>query len=417
MADAELMDILAEGPEVWNSWRSSRGLFRPDLRAADLAGASLSGVHLDGADLDDCQMAGAGLQGARLAGAVLNGSNLEGADLTEAALSDSRLVAACLDRSTLHSADLNGASLNDASLVGANLESANLALADLSGADVTAARLVGANLLDTLAGRADFSNATVGARHRTGRLPDGAGDLGELIQRGADIAPLLEHRGRTTFGNVDLSTASGLASVVHHGPSSIGIDTLMATAEGLFGRPDAAEQAGAIEIFLRGAGVHDEALAMFPILIRHPVFYSVFISYSHRDATLVDRLELGLTRAGVATYLDRKKSTAGATISASLKDAIIKHDRVVLICSASSLASDWVADEIGYATDKELELGSRQPILIPVLTDGSTVDWTDRHGGLIADRFAIDLRDGVDDPIAFQERVNELVDVLRTATT
>ena len=54
------------------------------------------------------------------------------------------------------------------------------------------------------------------------------------------------------------------------------------------------------------------------------------------------------------------------------------------------------------------------PSLVRLLIDDSTDDWTDRHGGLIADRFAIDLRDGVGDPIVFQERVNQLLDVLRT---
>jgi hypothetical protein len=271
------------------------------------------------------------------------------------------------------------------------------------------------SLLDIVADRTDFSEATVGARHQVGRLPEDAGDLGELIKQGVDITPLLDYRGRTAFGNVDLSTAEGLASVVHEGPSSIGVDALMVTAEGLFGQPNKAEQAGAIEIFLRGAGVHNEALALFPILLRHPVFYSVFISYSHGDAEFVDRLDRRLTAAGVATCLDKKLVTAGARISAGLKDAIIQHDRVVLICSKSSLDSEWVADEIGYATEKEHELGSGQDILIPFLIDGSADDWTDRHGGLIADRLGMDLPGGVGDPIAFQERVNELLDVLRTA--
>ena len=119
-------------------------------------------------------------------------------------------------------------------------------------------------------------------------------------------------------------------------------------------------QIGAIEIFLSNAEVHEEVLRLFPILLRHPVFYSVFISYSHRDFEFAEKLNDRLQGVGVKVWRDEKEMSAGAGISETVKDAIARHDRVLLLFSRASLDSSWVEDEIGYVTMKEAELGGRQ---------------------------------------------------------
>lgn len=363
MTDVALLEYIRKGAQVWNGWRSKQSFFRPDLRSADLAGLSLRQIDFTGADLDGANLAKCSLSGARLTGASLQGTNLECAKLREATMSDSCLIGAHLENADLHSADLNGATLDNASLNHANLESANLSMASLVGTDLSASRLLGAKLNEAKLDATNFLHALFGARHKTGGLPVEISEaIGMHLADRADIAGLLEYSGKTSLGSLDLSTALNLETIQHSGPSSIGIDTLMQTAKSLYHREARQQQIGAIEIFLRNAGVHEEALQLFPILLRHPVFYSVFISYSHRDLDFAKTLHKQLQEAGVRVWRDEKEKEAGAGISASLKAAIAKHDRVLLLCSSASLGSRWVKNEIRYATEKEEELGNR-PIL------------------------------------------------------
>ncbi len=77
---------------------------------------------------------------------------------------------------------------------------------------------------------------------------------------------------RTILGNVDLSEAKGLETVVHAGPSTIGIDSIFRSK-------------GKIpEIFLRGAGVPEGFINYMKSLVVNPIeYYSCFISYSSKD--------------------------------------------------------------------------------------------------------------------------------------
>jgi len=417
MPDKETLSRLRKGPKEWNRWRLGRPFFRPNLRGADLTGMSLQRAHLEGADLDESNLSGSSLSGARLAAASLERVVAVDAQFREAAMSDARLSAANLENADFHSADLNGATLDDTILIRANFESANLSLATLARANLTEARLVGAKMNDADLSETDLRGAWFGSRYKRGELPQEIGsDLGQALAKGVDIGGLLRHTARTSLCNVDLSTARNLKTASHDGPTSVGIDTLMLTAESLFGREDRELQAGAIEIFLRGAGIHEEALQLFPILLRHPVFYSVFVSYSRKDIGEVEKLEERLLKAGVKVWRDERGREPGAGISATLQAAVTKHDRVLLVCSRASLGSDWVGDEIRYATQKEQETGGRI-ILIPLFLDDSVKEWTKRETGLLTDRFGLDFGIAGSDPAQYEHLINELLGSLRTVRT
>lgn len=328
-------------------------------------------------------------------------------------MSDANLSGANLLGADFHSADLNGAQFTDANLNCADFESANLSLANLTRANMTNARLVGAKMNDADLSETIVVGAAFGSRYKLGRLPPGI-SLEETFAQGQSASDLLRDVARTSLGNVDLSTVMGLEAALHVGPSSVGIDTLMLTAESLFGRKDQGQQAGALELFLRGAGVHEEALQLFPILLRHPVFYSVFISYSHKDVSVVERLEERLLSSRVSVWRDKRRRSPGAIISKSLREAIARHDRVVLICSEDSFSSGWVRDEVAFALERERETG-RLGILIPAFVDESASKWTNRETGLFADRFGIDLRCENKDPVGFEREILTLIASLRTA--
>lgn len=127
----------------------------------------------------------------------------------------------------LYDSDLSGADFSNANFVRADLSFANLSAADLSQADLTDANLSqsdlsGANLSGTSLFDANLSGANL----------DGTVFTDAII-------------GMTTFANVDLSTANGLDSIDHVGPSPVGVDTIY-------------KSKGNIPVvFLRGCGIPD----------------------------------------------------------------------------------------------------------------------------------------------------------------
>jgi uncharacterized protein YjbI with pentapeptide repeats len=100
MADHSHLDILKEGVEAWNEWRTQNPSITPDLSAsnllmADLSGANLSQANLSGAmlaqaDITRANFSEANLSSADLSAVILSGettftrANLSGADLSAA---------------------------------------------------------------------------------------------------------------------------------------------------------------------------------------------------------------------------------------------------------------------------------------------------------------------------------------------
>jgi uncharacterized protein YjbI with pentapeptide repeats len=123
----------------------------------------------------------------------LSKADLSGANLIRANLRWVNFCEANLRRTLLGETDLSMAVLFKADLSGANLVRANLLLTQLSKADLSKTVLWETLFLITQVIEADLSHARVGD---------------------------------TTFSDTDLSEAKGLDSIIHGGPSTIGIDTI-----------------------------------------------------------------------------------------------------------------------------------------------------------------------------------------------
>lgn len=164
MTDVMHIDILYEGIEAWNEWRSKNPGERPNLAGEDLSEMDLTGANLGEADLSEAELfqadlTEANLKMANMAKADLAGANLSGAALYKANLSDACLIEVNLTAASLGAADLRGADLrgttlhgvdfNEADLSGANLNEADLTGSNLSRADITGANLRNANLAAT----------------------------------------------------------------------------------------------------------------------------------------------------------------------------------------------------------------------------------------------------------------------------
>jgi uncharacterized protein YjbI with pentapeptide repeats len=233
--------------------------------------------------------------------------------------------------------DLCEANLQRADLTGANLQRADLTGANLQRADLTGADLTWANLQ-----RADLTWADL-----TGA------NLQETDLRGADLQGAL--LGGTIFGDTDLSGVQGLDTVVHRGPSTIGIDTLYKSRGNI---PEA---------FLRGCGVPDSFIEYIPSLIGaiQPIqFYSCFISYSTRDNDFARRLHERMRAEHLRVWFAPEDMPGGTKLHEEIERAIQLHDRLLLILSEHSIESPWVRTEIRKARQAELKEQRRK--LFPI---------------------------------------------------
>jgi uncharacterized protein YjbI with pentapeptide repeats len=161
VAKPEHLELLRQGVEVWNKWRSKSPSVRPDLFEADLSEVNLSGADLSEAILGRANLSGADLSRADLNGATLIRATLVRANLKGANLSRANIVQAYLSRADLSRADLIQASLNVADLREANLSGAKLNGAIFIGANLSRANLSGATLNYATLGSADLSGANL----------------------------------------------------------------------------------------------------------------------------------------------------------------------------------------------------------------------------------------------------------------
>jgi hypothetical protein len=318
MADQQHLEQLQKGSARWNNWRAQHPEIRPDLSGIDLTGANLSGTNLSGANLIE----------AKLKYTTISGANLSGAKLIEAYLFGADLTRADLTRADLSAVDLNTAILVRAKLIEAILSDVDLFGADLTGADLTGATLYRANL-----SRAILTGATLSKARIEG----------------------------TTFGDADLRDVNGLETIIHHGPSTIGIDTIV-------------HSAGALpEVFLRGAGIPEPFIIYIHSLITRPIeYYTCFISYNHNDEAFAQRLYADLQNKGVRCWFAPEAMKTGDKIRERIDESIRLYDKLLVVLSEHSIYSSWVEKEVETAFEKEKRL--HKQVLFPIRLDDTVLD-------------------------------------------
>jgi uncharacterized protein YjbI with pentapeptide repeats len=240
------------------------------------------------------------------------------------------------------------ADLSEANLSRANLSSANLSEAKLSRADLYTANLSLANLSLANLSRADLSEANLSRANLSGA------DLSGAV---CDV---------TGFANLDLSEAIGLESVVHRGPSSLGIDTLFSSS----GRIP--------EVFLRGCGVPEAVIEYLPSLIRSmsPIqFYSCFISYSSKDEGFVKHLHSRMRDEGLRVWFAPDDVQGGKHLADQIEQAIRLYDKLLIVLSTNSLSSEWVKTELRKALKAETKDTPRKLFPIRLVDFDIITNW------------------------------------------
>jgi len=392
MANPEHLQILEQGVAAWNKWWYERGDVRPSLRGAKLRGAKLRRAKLFGADLFEGDLHEADLAGADLRAAILNhanlvGANLRGADLRVALLKGAYLLGATLAKADLSDAHLLDANLEGANLKGANLSEANFRLAilkrtklnqadlsgatfihaDLSGANLKGARLVSANFGNANLTGTDLSDADLYEADFAGANLEGANLTGANLAL-ANFARANLHEAdftgvklvATSFGFSDLSEVKGLETVIHIAPSSIGIGTIYESEGDISGA------------FLRGCGVPEDVIIYMRQRAMRPLrFYNSFISYSSKNQEFARMLYEDLQDNGVRCWLAAEDLKWGDKIRTALDEAIRVHEKLLLVLSKHSVASDWVEQEVETAL--EMERKTKRTVLFPIRLDDAVM--------------------------------------------
>jgi len=191
---------------------------------------------------------------------------------------------------------------------------ANLPLANLTAAKLAKTDLMGANLFRAKLTRADLAEARLGG---------------------------------TSLGNCDLSRAKGLSAVNHVGPSSIGVDTLIASFRGAGNKLTLD-----LENFFLGAGVPRELLAELPRIVGAAKYGSSFIAYGEPDRGFAEKLRDDLAAKGVSCWLYALDATPGERTWAEIGRRRQQADKMVVICSAAALIRDGVLKEIEEQIDE-----------------------------------------------------------------
>jgi hypothetical protein len=307
-ANPEHLATLRAGVRQWNAWRDQhKYILAPDLEDADLRALDLSGADLSKTNLCSVSLAGCRLDGANLIQANLSGTRMRGASLRGA-----RLVQA-----NCHGTDLGGADLSGADLSGTFLRDVNFDDASLTDAILDQVVFLRASLKGT-----QFAGARLGS----------------------------------VFADVDLGRAIGLEQVQHVGPTSVGVDTIY-RSEGRIP-----------ESFLREAGVPENLIAYIPSFVGRPIdFQSCFISYSSTDHMFAQRLHADLRREGIRCWFAPEDLKIGQRIRREIDRSIVVHDRLLVVLSRHSLASEWVAAEVEAALERESRAGKE--VLFPIRID------------------------------------------------
>src|SRR5512135_3557676 len=147
------------------------------------------------------------------------------------------------------------------------------------------------------------------------------------------------------------------------------------------------------EAFLRGCGVPEALITYLPSLIgaMSPIqFYSVFISYSSKDRDFADRLYADLQAKGIRCWLDHEHLKIGDEIRDVIEVNIRVHDKLLLVLSAHSVASEWVRNEVETALEKERRQG--HPVLFPIRLDDAVMEAEAGWAGLVRRRHIGDFR-------------------------
>jgi len=97
----------------------------------------------------------------------------------------------------------------------------------------------------------------------------------------------------------------------------------------------------------------------------------IFISYSHKDKSFVDKLAIQLVRRNVNVWLDRWELSVGDSLVDRVQEAVDGASALLVILSQASTASEWCKKELSAGLLRELE--EKRVVVMPVMLEDCDV--------------------------------------------
>ena len=144
---------------------------------------------------------------------------------------------------------------------------------------------------------------------------------------------------------------------------------------------------------------------------------SVFLSYGGPDEPFARKLFLALQERGVEVFFFPESATPGQRLHRTMSESIHEYDRILLICSRSSVIRPGVLNELEQVLSREAREGGTE-LLMPVIIDDFVFnEWAPSRADLrrqVQDRVAADFRNATDDA-EFAKQMNRVLDALATS--
>lgn len=113
----------------------------------------------------------------------------------------------------------------------------------------------------------------------------------------------------------------------------------------------------------------------YEMIDEQQILSTVFISYGKPDEKFAGKINERLKQNGVKTWFFPTDAVPGDKLHRAMSNGVVEHDRVLLICSKSSLERGGVLNEIERVLEREAREGGTS-ILIPITIDDFVFsDW------------------------------------------
>lgn len=132
---------------------------------------------------------------------------------------------------------------------------------------------------------------------------------------------------------------------------------------------------------------------------------SVFISYSHRDSEIANRLAKDLGQAGIEVWIDEDGLKIGRVLVSGIQEGLASADYLCVLLSEHSVASPWVEREVSAVLQREFDEGEIR--VLPVLVGDCDVP------AFLKAKLCADFRD----PSAYKEQLEALLQSMSVHVT
>ncbi|NTX56977.1 toll/interleukin-1 receptor domain-containing protein [Myxococcus sp. CA039A] len=321
----------------------------------------------------------------KLSAPVFNNIEFSDIDLSYSVLADAQFDDSLLTNANLEGSELSGATFHRTTLADCNLSRAKLYRASIYSSTFLHSLLVDVDMLFSNVVHADFPECTFSTA-----------SLGDSV-----------------FIDVDISSLCVADPPVQQfSPSYIDHSTIMRSLRAV-NLKDFLLRSGMpgvfVEYMVECARSLDER-GLFSLM------QTTFISYGGPDTAFAQKLYDALHANGVTTFFFPEHAVPGRKLHRLMREGVNKHDRVILICSQSSLVRLGVLNEIQETLAREARDGGAE-YLIPIrLDDYIFKGWSPADPGAaqaIRDRVVADFEGTDSDPAKFNQALLRLLAALK----